>query len=47
MDRLGQSFQGAISNQYETYCIIVTAANEFESGYIPCMPYTLVVQRLP
>lgn len=47
IERPGQAFQLVIPNQYETYRTIVTAANEFESRYIPCMPYTLVVQRLP
>lgn len=44
--RPGQSFQLAIPNQYVTYRIIVTAGNDPESGYVPCVPYTLVVQRL-
>src|SRR5450755_1819716 len=37
IDQLGQPFQVAIPNQYETFNIIVTAANMYESGYNnPC-----------
>lgn len=46
VDRPGQSFQLAIPNQYVTYRIVVSAGNELESGYVPCVPFTLVVQRL-
>jgi hypothetical protein len=42
-----QPFQLTIPNQFETFRLVVTAANFFPTGYNPCVPYTLVVQRLP